>query len=160
MPRLWNYQILLLVHGLVNGQNPLVKPEILAWYWHIYIAPFALSCRLSALLKLLPYFNSRHKTLHFGEKKTPYILGENFMKIGSKSYQCLKVSSRCIPVQGIYCGMGLFFITCLDTMDIKWHMVPSFLYDHAKSALPSTPLPSNPSWSTEWKVQTCFNTII
>ena len=27
-------------------------------------------------------------------------------------------------------------------------MVPSFLYDRAKSALPSTPLPSNPSWST------------
>ena len=28
------------------------------------------------------------------------------------------------------------------------HMVPSFLYDCAKSALSSTPLPWNPSWST------------
>ena len=28
-------------------------------------------------------------------------------------------------------------------------MVPSCLYDRAKSALPITPLPSNPSWSTD-----------
>ena len=28
-------------------------------------------------------------------------------------------------------------------------MVPSFLYDRAESALPGTPLPLNPSWSTE-----------
>ena len=28
-------------------------------------------------------------------------------------------------------------------------MVPPFLYDHTKSALPSTTLPLNPSWSTE-----------
>ena len=27
-------------------------------------------------------------------------------------------------------------------------MMPSFLYDRAKSALPGTPLPSEPSWST------------
>ena len=26
-------------------------------------------------------------------------------------------------------------------------MVPSFLYDRTKSALPRTPLPSNPGWS-------------
>ena len=44
--------------------------------------------------------------------------------------------------------MGLYFVTCLDTKHIKWHMVPSFLYDRAKSALPRTPLPPNPSWST------------
>ena len=46
------------------------------------------------------------------------------------------------------CGMGLYFVTCLDTKHITCHMVPKFLYDHAKSALPSTPLPSNPSGST------------
>ena len=45
--------------------------------------------------------------------------------------------------------MGLYFVTCLDTKHITLHMVPSFLYDHAKSALPGTPLPSNPSWSTD-----------
>ena len=49
---------------------------------------------------------------------------------------------------GIYCGTGLYFVTCLDTKHITWHMVPSSLYDHAKCALPGAPLPSNPSWST------------
>ena len=49
----------------------------------------------------LPYFNSRHKTLHFAE---------NFMNIGQnlKSYQCVKVSFMCILGWGIYCRiMGL-----------------------------------------------------
>ena len=46
--------------------------------------------------------------------------------------------------------MWLYFVTCLDTKHITWHsMVPLFLNDQAKSALPSTPLPSNPSWSTD-----------
>ena len=45
--------------------------------------------------------------------------------------------------------MGLYFITCFDTKHIAWHRVPSFLYDDAKSALPGTPLPSNPSWSID-----------
>ena len=49
---------------------------------------------------------------------------------------------------GIYCEMGLYFVTCLDAKHITWHMVPLFLYDQAKSALPGTSLPSNPSWIT------------
>ena len=36
-------------------------------------------------------------------------------------------------------------VICLDTKNIILHMVSSFLYDYAKSALPGTPLPSNPS---------------
>ena len=44
--------------------------------------------------------------------------------------------------------MELHVVTCLDTKHIAWHMVPSFLYDHAKSALHGTPLHSNPSWGT------------
>ena len=39
----------------------------------------------------------------------------------------------------------------VDTEHITWHMVPSFLYDRAKSALSGTPLPWNPSWSTVWR---------
>ena len=41
--------------------------------------------------------------------------------------------------------MGFYFVISLDTKHITWHMVPSFLYDRAKSALPDAPLPSNPS---------------
>ena len=96
--------------------------------------PF-LSCPLS-------YFNSRHKTLHFGA---------NFMKIGPKLKKVINVWMSFLSVLyfwGIYCGMGLYFVTCLDTKHITCHMVPKFLYDRAKSALPGTPLPSNPSWST------------
>ena len=44
--------------------------------------------------------------------------------------------------------MALYFVTFINTKHITWHMVPSFLYDCKKSALPGTPLPSNPSWST------------
>ena len=43
----------------------------------------------------------------------------------------------------------MYFATRLDTKHITRHMVPSFLYNHTKSALPGTPPPSNPSWSTE-----------
>ena len=66
-----------------------------------------------------------------------------------KSYQYLNVSFMCILLSCIYCEMGLYFVTCLDTKHITWHMVPLFLYDRAKSALLGTPLPSNPNWSTE-----------
>ena len=55
----------------------------------------------------------------------------------------------CILVWGYYYGNRLYFVTCLVTEHITWHMVPSFLYDHAQSALSGTPLPSNPSWSTD-----------
>ena len=34
-------------------------------------------------------------------------------------------------------------------MHTIWHMVPSFLYDRTKSALPRIPLPLNPSWNTD-----------
>ena len=93
--------------------------------------PF-LSCCLS-------YSNSRHKTLHFGE---------NFMKIGPKLKKLLKGQFYVYSLWSNYCAIKLYFVTCLVTMHITWHIVPSFLYDHTKSAPSGIPLPSNPSWST------------
>ena len=59
------------------------------------------------------------------------------------------VSFMCILVWGIYCGIALYFVIFFYTKHIIWYMVPSSLDDPAKSTLPSTPLPSNPSWSIE-----------
>ena len=86
----------------------------------------------------LTYFNSRHKTLQFGE---------NFMKIGPKLKKLISMFkgqfyTYVLYFWGIYCGVGLYLVSCLDTKHITWHMVPSFLYDHTKSALPRIPLPS------------------
>ena len=44
--------------------------------------------------------------------------------------------------------MVLYFVSCLDTKYITWHMVSSFLNDRAKCALH---LPSDPTWSTGFK---------
>ena len=64
--------------------------------------PF-LSCPLS-------FFNSRHKTLHFGE---------NFRKIRPKLKKMLSMFKCQFHVysifEGFFCGMGLYFVLCLDT---------------------------------------------
>ena len=43
----------------------------------------------------------------------------------------------------------LKILPSVATEHITWHMVPSFLYDRTKSAQSGTPLPWNPSWSTD-----------
>ena len=59
----------------------------------------------------LLYFNSRHKTLHFGE---------NFMKIGTKlKLSMFKGQFMCILfLRYMYCGTRLYFETCLDIKHI------------------------------------------
>ena len=86
----------------------------------------------------------------FSSKKNQYFSFENIhqWKNVSVPARLLKVNFMFILVWGIYCGMGLYFVICLDATHITPYMVPSFLYGCTKSALPSTPLPSNTSCST------------
>ena len=70
--------------------------------------PF-LSCPLS-------YFNSRHKTLHFGK---------NFKKIGPKLKKLSMFKGQfdvysIFEVHFIYCGMGLYFATILSISHDTW----------------------------------------
>ena len=135
----------------ISNFQPIRLLDSGCWYKFTYLMPTAHNDPASPILRgqptllsspaapqpflrcFLRYFNSKYKTLHFGE---------NFMEIRpkfkkkkkKKCYQCLKVYFNCILVclWGICCGMGWYFVTCLDTKHITWHMVPSFLYDPAK----------------------------
>ena len=106
------------------------------WRGGLPLLPFP-AAPLPFLSCFLSYFNSRHKTLHFGE---------NSIKIDPKLKMLSMFKGQC----SVYSIFEVFIVEWdyIDTKHITWHMVPSFLYDHAKRALPSTPLPSNPSWST------------
>ena len=69
--------------------------------------PLALSCLpLPILSCILPYFNSRHKTIHFGE---------NFMKIGPKLKKLSVFKSQFYVYSswGIYCEMGYILLQFL-----------------------------------------------
>ena len=88
------------------------------WRGGLPLLPFP-ATPLPFLSCLLSCFNSRHKTLHFGE---------NFMKIGPKLKTLSMSKGQCYvyPIFEVFIvEWDYIFVISLDTKHITWHMMPS-----------------------------------
>ena len=86
------------------------------------------------------YEERRKVSVFLLKKKTPYLEKILPRVLSSKNQFYVYSSLRHLLWNGI--------IFCNSSWCQVHHMTPSFLFHRAKSALPGTPLPSNPSWST------------